>query len=85
MIERRSFLLGILAAGVGPAIVRATSLMPVKALDVINAADFDINHLLVRGYERYSIGYVHPGWIKSTPDVVRYLGYDSIFEGEYVR
>ena len=61
IVGRRGFLKGLAALVAVPAIVRATSLMPVKkAAEALgmNDAEFATSDLLVRGYERFSFSYV---------------------------
>jgi len=67
MIEqsRRGFITGLISLVTAPAIVRASSLMPVKG-DVLDwrkavhdgmSADFQTDNLLVKAYERYATSY----------------------------
>lgn len=62
LLARRSFLTGLASALAAPAIVRAGSLMPVKALkpELVYGWELNINTdtLLVKGYERYSQAWV---------------------------
>lgn len=57
MIDRRSFLRAALFVAAAPIIVRASSLMPVRALtaDVLDT-EFVTEILLWKGIERYSFG-----------------------------
>lgn len=54
-LPRRSFIKGLVSfVAAAPAVVKASSLMPVKALP----SEFDLDNLLVKATERYSYGYV---------------------------
>lgn len=57
MIDRRKFLAAMLSACAAPMIVRASSLMKVRALPV---DDFTTDNILVKGTERY-LGFYN-GW-----------------------
>lgn len=61
IIERRKFIAGLATLFSAPAIVRASSLMPVRSIQ------FDMDNLLVSCIERFRYGWqnpnVMPGWV----------------------
>jgi len=74
MIARRNFLLGLGAAIAAPAIVRAGSLMPVKALPAdLMATDLDVENLLPLAHERYAYAWLDSRAIYAGEDVENLL------------
>lgn len=66
---RRGFLAGLGALLAAPAIVRASSLMPVKMLAIdydITDTGFTTENLIIRGYERFLIGWYDPSAVFGT-------------------
>lgn len=63
-LSRRKIIIGVAASLVAaPAIVRAASLMPVKALpDNIFGFELDINDLLAKCTQRYSFSWTDVRW-----------------------
>ena len=61
-MNRRGFLRGAGALLAAPAIVRASSLMPVRVLAAdVNEIAFTTDNLIVKCYERFQVGAWH-GW-----------------------
>jgi len=79
-LARRGFLTGLASALSAPAIVRISSLMPVKVMPPgIGEYDFGCDDL-VRAYEKFSIA-MQQSWVEMREKWLMSTEYDSVYSG----